>query len=762
MADASSGSNHPKLRKTGVLISGLVLSAGLLTVVAFFLRFYGNGWNVGGSSFTNWIVLVVFSICAWIPAKILQKLTLGIIKFLYQVYHYNRLQHGRTKVLFKAMSGATTFFIWSILEFLVVSFTFQWNPFPLDNGQGDIHENGTLGIINIILVVAAALSVVKQYFIVTKVKLAKRTDYVESKAQEALNWERALNIIAADLNPAAFRKKRVEHLKYEDISLSRRSAIDAGNETRFNVAQLFPGMPLRKRGHTNHRARDATHVQVDTHTTRTNGGDAKDSNLGVPVVRRVSVDEPSDDDPARMLSSEPAADSLVVPEDADVDAPDGDTDIYHELEHLRRHYVTCCNGQIVLRTKADSRKLAGLLIVLLTEAQQRETTMHTQNGDNTDEPKGADIGVDVTQSDLPHLRQSLSALHTPPDEVPCVSNAGGTPPGEEETDGESHGLVDNDNRHACISVDFLLRHVKHDKDVASLVTDVLGCVSEISRGRLKSGIEVVRKQRKNLRQSLEDLDSTVKAVDAFLMVFIAIALMLLLLVVFSQGDFAQVAVTSSTSVFALSFIFAETAKNFFNSFVFLFLRHPFDVGDRIHIGAASNEPYFVLKMELLTTTFKMWSGHIVTIPNHILYQSTIFNVARAGPMTDSVEVLVKRQTTPQQIKLLDAEFSSFIRDHPDDYLGTSKMYVRDYRDWNSILVVFFLDYTTNWQLSQHLHRKQNAIFCVQAACAKYGVSAQQTQLPVELTMSRDQTSTMFDAMQSRSASPLIRSTEATV
>lgn len=121
----------------------------------------------------------------------------------------------------------------------------------------------------------------------------------------------------------------------------------------------------------------------------------------------------------------------------------------------------------------------------------------------------------------------------------------------------------------------------------------------------------MRKHRQHLRQSLEDLDSTVKAVDTFLAVFIGIVIMLLLLIIFSQGDFAEVTVTTSTSIFALSFIFAETAKNLFNSFVFLFLRHPFDVGDRVHIGSNSSDPYYVLKMELLTTTFTMWSGECV-------------------------------------------------------------------------------------------------------------------------------------------------------
>ncbi len=32
----------------------------------------------------------------------------------------------------------------------------------------------------------------------------------------------------------------------------------------------------------------------------------------------------------------------------------------------------------------------------------------------------------------------------------------------------------------------------------------------------------------------------------------------------------------ATTLFALSFVFAETAKNIFNSFIFLFVRHPFD------------------------------------------------------------------------------------------------------------------------------------------------------------------------------------------
>lgn len=153
------------------------------------------------------------------------------------------------------------------------------------------------------------------------------------------------------------------------------------------------------------------------------------------------------------------------------------------------------------------------------------------------------------------------------------------------------------------------------------------------------------------------------------------------------------------------------------------------------------------------------AGHVVTIPNHVLYASTVFNVARAGPMSDPIELLVRRQTTPQQLKNMEADFAAFIREHPDDYLPSSKLWVRDYRDWNSLLLVFFLDHTTNWQLGQHLHRKQNAIFCVQSLCAKYGVSAQQSQLPVEVTLASDRAASAFSASRIQSSSRDFRTTE---
>jgi small-conductance mechanosensitive channel len=115
-----------------------------------------------------------------------------------------------------------------------------------------------------------------------------------------------------------------------------------------------------------------------------------------------------------------------------------------------------------------------------------------------------------------------------------------------------------------------------------------------------------------------------------------IVIIFLILVVFSTGSLGETTVTASSVLFAFSFVFADTFRNVFNSYVFLFVRQPFDVGDRIHIGRQTDMPMFVRKMELLTTTFRRWDGFESTIPNVVLASEQIYNVRRSGPLVDEV------------------------------------------------------------------------------------------------------------------------------
>lgn len=106
---------------------------------------------------------------------------------------------------------------------------------------------------------------------------------------------------------------------------------------------------------------------------------------------------------------------------------------------------------------------------------------------------------------------------------------------------------------------------------------------------------------------------------------------------------------------------------------------------------------------------------------------------------------MRRQTTLQQLQALEADFKAFVNEHPDDYLPSSGMFLREYRSGNSILIVYFLDYTTNWQLAQHIYRKQAAMYSIHSSLEKHGIFEQQASLPVQVTSTfAGQASTISD------------------
>jgi small-conductance mechanosensitive channel len=150
--------------------------------------------------------------------------------------------------------------------------------------------------------------------------------------------------------------------------------------------------------------------------------------------------------------------------------------------------------------------------------------------------------------------------------------------------------------------------------------------ARLTEGHIVDAMDRVYRERKNLSLSLLNLESVTSALGDFLTGAVLIVTVLLLNIVFSTGELAEVAITVSTAILGLSFIFSTSAQHTFDSFVFLFVRHPYDVGDRIFLQGY--DPMDVVKMELLHTTFRQWNGFLLTIPNQMLQSISIFNYKR--------------------------------------------------------------------------------------------------------------------------------------
>lgn len=73
--------------------------------------------------------------------------------------------------------------------------------------------------------------------------------------------------------------------------------------------------------------------------------------------------------------------------------------------------------------------------------------------------------------------------------------------------------------------------------------------------------------------------------------------------------------SAGTLILGLSWLIGTTAQEILASIIFLFIKHVYDVGDRVDIDGVS---YIVMEMQLLSSVFKKTDGMVVQAPHSIL------------------------------------------------------------------------------------------------------------------------------------------------
>jgi small-conductance mechanosensitive channel len=238
---------------------------------------------------------------------------------------------------------------------------------------------------------------------------------------------------------------------------------------------------------------------------------------------------------------------------------------------------------------------------------------------------------------------------------------------------------------------------------------------DISMEELEAVCVEIGRERKSITASLKDLDSVVAKLDQ-VFVFIVVVITLLVFLSLISTSAAGVLTSAGSTILALSWLFAATAQEFLQSVVFVFVKHPFDVGDRVSIygntGASmTGDDYFVKKISLLYTEFKKMEGHVVQAPNSYLNTLFILNQRRSGGLAEAVPVTVKFGTTLDQIDTLRLRLLEFVRSEKREYQGNILTELRKVTENYSITlnVVFF--YKSNWQNELLRLQRRNKFIC---------------------------------------------------
>jgi small-conductance mechanosensitive channel len=137
-------------------------------------------------------------------------------------------------------------------------------------------------------------------------------------------------------------------------------------------------------------------------------------------------------------------------------------------------------------------------------------------------------------------------------------------------------------------------------------------------------------------------------------------------VAFLNDSFGTTLATAATALLSLSFVFASTAAEILGSCIFLFVKHPYDVGDRCDVDNAArklSDKLVVEHIALLYTVFKRVADNkIVQIPNSVLNVSWIENISRSKAMKEKFSIWIPFDTPFEHIDSLKTEMKKFLLD----------------------------------------------------------------------------------------------------
>ena len=184
------------------------------------------------------------------------------------------------------------------------------------------------------------------------------------------------------------------------------------------------------------------------------------------------------------------------------------------------------------------------------------------------------------------------------------------------------------------------------------------------------------RERHSIANSLHDVDQAINVLDGMLCTIVIVMSIFvfgkscwaacvrdptnLIKVAFLNKSFTTTLATTGTALLSLSFVFATTAQEVLGSCIFLFVKHPFDVLDRVDIG---DEQLIVDHISLLFTVFKRVRDHKTTqVPNIVLNTVWIQNVSRSKAMREQLFVYIAFDTSLEDIQLLKDEMQAFVRD----------------------------------------------------------------------------------------------------
>ncbi|KAF3766548.1 hypothetical protein M406DRAFT_11687, partial [Cryphonectria parasitica EP155] len=240
---------------------------------------------------------------------------------------------------------------------------------------------------------------------------------------------------------------------------------------------------------------------------------------------------------------------------------------------------------------------------------------------------------------------------------------------------------------------------------------------DISLDEMVRKVVEIGKERKAITNSMKDIGQALSVLDSILL-FIVLMIVVIIFLSFFQSSFVSTLSSAGTALISLSFAISTTCQEFLGSIIFLFVKHPYDVGDRVNING---ESLIVEKISLLYTIFTdLKSMQVTQTPNIILNNLPIDNLSRSKAMKEAIEVNISFDTSFEDVELLRLEMEKFVRhaDNSRDFQQDLVIGIGAVNDLDKLTLSIAIKHKSNWHNESVRATRRSKFMCALALALK--------------------------------------------
>ncbi|KAL2517275.1 Mechanosensitive ion channel protein 10 [Abeliophyllum distichum] len=214
---------------------------------------------------------------------------------------------------------------------------------------------------------------------------------------------------------------------------------------------------------------------------------------------------------------------------------------------------------------------------------------------------------------------------------------------------------------------------------------------KITKSAFKNWVVRAYYERKSLAHSLNDTKTAVQQLHKLASAIVSVIIVVEFVLVMGLAS-TKVVAFIITQLLLLGFTFQNMCKTIFESIVFVFVMHPFDIGDRCVIDGVQ---LIVEEMNILTTVFLRYDNEKIYYPNAVLITKPIGNFYRSPEMCDTIDFTIDVSTSMETIIALKKAIQTYIESKPKYWNPKHSVTVKEIENVNKMKMAVSVQHTIN-------------------------------------------------------------------